>query len=984
MEISVFLDNIGYQKPIDILIRGIKNIKYVDVQPYSNPEVTGVEETPIVCNSENCEYVFVEEIVDYSKDSQNKEGETEPSKTDDDIMFSIGHIQINKLKIPNNCKEWIIIPFLANVGYEDDGGNKSGCKIQFNICIETSTVTDQVELPLYYRPFYFNSVLLLTPFSLTPNYNYDIKEIHKKSKNEGGANTEMGTKASEIYNITIENEKKTRAVGTGLGGTVVPTHGYDKVSGRYQNFQTLPVSFNETEVQVGGTPTGYEYTTEILFKDADIPTNMGILPDDLNRYKIKFVIRTNTLKTIKSQSILIYNMYGTGKEGGTFECNSNNSEEVKTYSMGKISNKRYEMDIKLKCDNVGTNDKYDGETTKYIISIGVREITITTYSGSEMKNKCYGRLFYSIANGCSIGERIGEKSIYELNNVTLSYINGSESGNMVVKSPFRCFSEMEGSEEGEMKSKDVSGLTKKMMYGITEPFIDNDMRMSSNAERMETVYVVSENGDNKEEKIEIYSGGVDMGNTITLIKNWTHYPHINGKLMEDEKIEYRIGWVYSGKNCKQSGGGGIKQRRYKTNIRIDRKGVKDTEFKPYLKIGIDEESEYAFKKLDVLDYRRTSTSGNVTFKKSGGNELDITWYIKYECHKARTGEATLTVWGEYEDRYSLNNLIERGGLPCINLVSEKGKEDEIDVQIYSGKFADYESAKSMDIGVKDIYGVYRDDSFHIDYIQKYRINNGVYNNKIDKHITPLIFDTKEWLDISFSVEEGHPEDEFNFSTRFVGFNDVKFYDDILWEIVTGSDDKEYPGIHTKGYSSSNVRYFALAPNKNGGTLSYDDKDIYGENEILTFLHNLYGIGVNSDQSERNRYDGVNICDYIYLDNDNYPYTKKSGWKSIHSFFKGSGGTDVWLSGRSNGYSHSCIEVTDILKSLRQSSNYMTVTDLWGCGGGTRSRLFVIGICDNYTHLDNDAYNKEVKEPYSIIKPHTDRFAVIRLYKIDKP
>ena len=43
--------------------------------------------------------------------------------------------------------------------------------------------------------------------------------------------------------------------------------------------------------------------------------------------------------------------------------------------------------------------------------------------------------------------------------------------------------------------------------------------------------------------------------------------------------------------------------------------------------------------------------------------------------------------------------------------------------------------------------------------------------------------------------------------------------------------------------------------------------------------------------------------------------------------------------------------------------------------------YVIGICDDITTLNNEEYEKEKNEPFSIIKKHTNKFSIIKLYRV---
>lgn len=1012
--IKVMLENVGYQKAVDILVFGINNIEYVEVEPVSNYNIvinnnlvypSGFRDGGKIINidyikntTDECEYVFEEEIADYNYTDNSGEIVT---------LFSIGHIMITKLKIPkktDNTQDVIGIPFLLKVGYLDENGVKKSKLIYFSIRIPYNTIASKMELPLYYRPFYFNSVLLLTPQNMTPDYYYDIKNLHKNKRKDDVETTT--TERSDIYQYRIYPSKggdsniKNRSV---IGGDlVVQPPSTDKGTG--QNFNPI-VDFKEgasnfeeggdSLIDKGGATINVpsEFRNYSLIKIGGEKFNELLKfikrgeNDTLGDIQIGFKYAKNFEGFLDVIKIKFLDNEGNaikieGKEN--FELTRNDNTNI---WFGEIDysgpNKPRNIIIEVEKEKEGNSDYFICKL--YCIKKDYEEIT-------NPNENCYGRLFYSIANGCSLRNDLGDKNIYELNNVTLSYVNGNKHGNMVLKKPFRCFSEMVGSENGRVKSiKGADKLTREMMYGITEPLRLKKMS-GGESEITEKVYITSENGSEKKTiTLNVYNPqSKGTGGSEIVYGTWKHKKH-NGGLVDATATNYKIEWISTYNKWREFDVNGVeskngaKLRRYNNSIIITGDdGTKDT--------------------IEIYP-RRTSTSVVYVVEDEKKENIIRVWHIDYTLHSAKTGKATLTVWGEYTDTYNIEEKITREGFPCINIIDNNGG---IGDELYIDKFRNESTGvipKNYDI---DLYNVYTDGvtikvndngteysiNSPIDVLQKYKMEYNKYND--NEKIKPLIFDTSQWLDISFSVTEGHPEDEVVFSQEFVGFNDVKFYDDIYWGKIkymddNGKEQEGYEGVHVKGYSSSNIRYFALGrfgkddrPTSDNGTSATNCG-----NEIKRFLESLYNISAkDSDKQEKNegvnivKYGGVNINDYLFIKDEHpgYPYTKNSGWKSIHTMF----GTNkdnlyVWLSGKAGSTAnYQCIDVTNILSSLYRNPN-QAISKKFEC---SEERNYIIGVCDNYTNLDNESYRKEDGEMYSIIKPHTSRFAVIRLYTLD--
>lgn len=906
-------------------------------------------------------------LIKYAKNVKNNKYEIYDSKNKENYFKSDG--------------EKIGIPFILRLSYKNDNNEIVKKSVYFAITIPYKTMGSNLELPLLYRPFYFNSVLLLTPQTLTPNYYYNIRDLHKVEKSNNSTAEKVFSSIIYTYETTEETKKRMNIqYGNGVSSeTIFPTTGGDGIK-NYNFIQQRPVFFEDMISGGGGGGDNGEdnITTTISYCYIELVNNDSNVwnSDVINNYFKSLCLalevecsEDNTVDRISiingfSRSVIIPNetvqttWYGSKIETEKGETYPFLTDYKKTVEKGE--KKLFEFILGQEKEEIKTSEKvyivlmYEGNKN---FKINVRYERIEKKENEVPSENCCARLFYSIANGCSIREDLGDANLYRLNNVTLSYINGSKAGDMVIHRPFRCFNEIEETEiENNPTIIGTKKITKEMMYGITEPFLSTTYE--GGIEVTEKRYLTQKMGESYKYK-ELYIG-YTFGRSEERTVTWEHN-YLTG---EDNGIveEYKIYWK-SKYGCVYRNGEWVPKTRYKNTIEIFKKNGSE-----WKKIAGGDK-----------DYRRTDT----TWYFDGENNTQ--WIVDYVLYATATGESKITVKCEYKRNYTIYKQINRCGLPCVEINDDKQKT-LISYQSLEGN----ENKEICDRGIREVYcGLNSYSEKKCTFSEDTGSIIPVYDE--DKSLDPIIFDTSKWLDVSFSVTEGHPEDDNDADTAFIGLNDVKFYDDILWNTVTeilydkdGNEVKnDYEGVHVKGYSSQNVRYFVLGQfGGDDNPTSEDGVDTHDcGSEIKRLLESLYGIGVKY-HNEYVRYGGVNINDYIYVPEDKpgQPHTKWMGWKSIHTFFgTNSIGTSVWLSSNSATGNWGCIDITDELTDLRKNP-YQKKDNKFGC---TKGRNFIIGLCDNYTCLDASSYEQEKKQMYSVIKPHTSRFAVIRLYKIEK-
>ena len=850
-------NNIIIKEPIDLLVEIDDN------------SIIGNLSYDVKCENNDVEVLFVKNF--YKMTITEEDDET---KVTDKEIYSLGSLIVNKIKFDDNDKKDI------NINLTWTSGIESGV-IDGVFHVLTNDVYKKLSLPLYYRPFYTNAVLLLTPKYMTDGedrgaYNYDITKLH------------------EYWTGT---------------GTTKPTE----------------TKTNETVITFSGSTETNLYD-ENAYSDSTSPIN-----------------------------------------------------------------------------------------------------------------GCYGRLFYSIANGCSMVEQIDEtNNIYKLDKVSLSYMDrkNNKSGTFTIKKPFRCYSEMESADSEKTIANKFSHTTqtsRMMMYGITEPFVKRET--DGNVTIKEIRYITQEIGSTTN---YLYSsvGNVRRSGKIKRTIEWEHNFITSGTTENGNTRQYKLVWTITHKKVKGAGG-----------------RPKNDRFNNIFKIYDITNNETVIGEYES-DYLRTSKKWVI-----GGtmNPGDIEWTINFNISDANRGNSSITVIGKYIREYTPNFFLKREGLPVLY--------NDIDIEQFN--LSENENFSTIDEGIRNIYCSTNNEN--------YENSNGKII-QIKKSITeeePIIFDTSSSLDISLNIKEGYPDgEEDNASTIDIGYNNVKFYDDINlgvywvstknevfnenpveeeyenWTNAYGDVEKlkdgyyvritndekddngnvinskgiykvilttkkdennndvdvkellyycesieEKNGLSVQGYSSKNVRYIALG---NFGDADTTQKPVNIKNKKVEYkwgnepeniIKSIYEIDVldggedGGTSTPQIRYAGLNTNDY--LGEISSPYSgmrtvKYSGWKGIQTYLKKSKGAEVKLSGAAwnGGGNHSKIDITNILREVYNDASVKKEVPV-----NSDKRMYVIGICDNYTNLSDEDYDIEKKNMYSIIKSHTSRFSIIKLYKL---
>lgn len=227
-------------------------------------------------------------------------------------------------------------------------------------------------------------------------------------------------------------------------------------------------------------------------------------------------------------------------------------------------------------------------------------------------------------------------------------------------------------------------------------------------------------------------------------------------------------------------------------------------------------------------------------------------------------------------------------------------------------------------------------------------------------------DTTKMMSFSFSVTDAAPSGhEEEATTISLNYNGIKFYDEIL-----EGDNYTYT---VNGSSSEGVRYFLIMSKKESG---YDAP----LGELDEIMRSIYDFSV-CDTNEPNkfystpkiRYNGLNTNDYIAENKKSVSHF--CGWQGIYTSLKITSNTIYLYGNYPSGSDHRCIDITAKLKQCEGGQSVVHK-----CGN---CRPIIIGLYDSYTALEEDEYNdsKDINNRFKYIKPHTNRFSIVKVYKV---
>ena len=410
--------------------------------------------------------------------------------------YSLGYLYINKFKFtkkiikPSDYKE----NTLTLAWYFNHEESKYSGFVSIKLNVKISNAYKNIKLPLYYRPFYTNAVLLLTPESVSNNI-YDDGSAWYGDSND----TKPMYGYNEVKEVFTETDKgiasrfieENNKIGLNLDNEIsIEEKEYDIYSkfGSSVGSETdvkimCSLKMELKSVELFGTKSCYG----IKFKISDITiASKGYITKIGGEYipeggviNTQIAIRQNNNEIYTPSDGDIYTEVSLFNE---IECNDDNESGGDIIETGVTTDKVI-SDIKLiNTTNPWLKINVDKiKVSPLIVNSGlttsdltIKELTCSFSNDGDIpvpsSTKCYGKLFYSIANGCTIKEE--KENVYKLNSVKLTY-KGDSVGTMILKEPFRCYSEMESSETSSTKADSVdkiSGYTKQMMYGITEPF----------------------------------------------------------------------------------------------------------------------------------------------------------------------------------------------------------------------------------------------------------------------------------------------------------------------------------------------------------------------------------------------------------------------------------------------------------------------------------------------------------------------------------
>ena len=359
----------------------------------------------------------------------------------------------------------------------------------------------------------------------------------------------------------------------------------------------------------------------------------------------------------------------------------------------------------------------------------------------------------------------------------------------------------------------------------------------------------------------------------------------------------------------------------------------------------------SYDELDNADYDDIKTN-NASTVNNIKNVLDITRKICFGITEPFTAinKENIVRDGIPIRNYNENNTIELQAQSLNNLEYFNNEELEYDGVNY--KYPEREPGYK-----KYSYFPLKKE----DYVQCFKDNFKT---------SDFLIDTTEPLSVSLSVTDASPEGyEGDNNTISMNYNGIRFYEEI------NQDKDAYYTV--EGNSSKGVRYFLLMVNN-------EKRHAAPKSEVDNILRSIIDFSVSqlnngNYSTPKIRYQGVHTNDYIKKS-----YCSYNGWQGIHTMVKIPNDGDpkfLWGTG-----DHACIDITSVLKRC-EGLDTTTVVEEGVTERGIKHtcgnyRPVVIGLYDSYTSLDEDSYNTEKKNGNAIIKPHTNRFSIIKFYRVN--
>lgn len=938
----------------------------------------------VECTTPDVGIIFVKKLGEKEKVKEITDKNGQENKVEKEL-YSIGHFIVDKIKFENGDGKNIEIKLTWN------SGNYSGKDtIKFNVL--TNNVGKKLSLPLYYRPFYTNAVLLLLPkymgyYNEDENqhwYGFSCEEIFTDRMNPQDGGKKSDCYGRLFYSISngcsmveqIDNNNNLYKLNNvslsyrdrfdNEGGTFTienPFRCYSEMES-VDSSNTGATSFGDTtqlsRMMMYGITEPFRYRS---VGNVEITHKMYITKstsENSSKYQSLSVGNVRKKGSIE-QKIEWYHSFNTG--GGNVKKKYRLKwiiEHAKVKGKdGSPKNDRFNNIIEIYdiTDNINNNEPFVKYESDYLRTSKVWE-TSTNYNGTDIKWAINFNI-YDANRGNSSIDVIGEydrketlsKTIFR-DGITILKNNekyelyerfdlhGNENTSVMseaMRSVYCDYNSKEGWKNG--------GIFQTFGYKIGDgKYMDNILTFRTSNPLDISLNITEGYPDGEESNastIDIAYNNVKFYDDIKYSDSETFY-------LKDNNGDFLL---YDGD--------------YKTIVTISRKEditpslINYTTDKIDINYGYSYIDRTSFNALTIkkFDFKRTLEKEKY-YLFNVKDTRDFIWKLKIK---------SVEEYGFESNPQSQPNL--PGGGEDMGQRPGGGSGDSLgDQDIIDGKTYDIESINDLcntintlfkgsgngSIMVRNISNdliVKEDAYFHCNEDPKWIIYDKYNYLKIDR--------SKRYK-IEFELKD------YPGKIRYETYDDVvKIENGVRYNVVSGD------AILVDGYSSKNIKYFALR---------YNTKN--EENEIGNILKSIYEIGsvVSKDENNNNvidlRYNGLNCNDYI-------TDTENKGWKSIHTFLKNTGEEGrVWLSGReSNTSGHSVIDITSKLDEYSKDKvKGMNVNTRWG-NDGLPERNYVIGICDNYTNLSDDEYDEEVSNMYSVIKPHTSRFAIIKLYKI---